>query len=133
MTRVRAKCVVKLTAGFQRKIEQPEAQLQEANARRAFDQLVGNLLDTAIPNLQAFPDLGRPFLQRAIRSVEAANAVDKIRKKIRALDDACDLREYVLDEYLMLYAHLGDEVVLLSIRHQREISFDLESIWVAGP
>ena len=39
------------------------------------------------------------------------------------------LREYVLKDYLLLYALIGGAIYLLAIRHQRQLSFDFEGHW----
>ena len=69
------KLVVKLTANFERNLGDIEAFLTEVDAPQAFDGLLDELLDTVIPNLERFPGLGRPFLNRAVGSVEATNAL----------------------------------------------------------
>lgn len=40
-----------------------------------------------------------------------------------------ELREYVTTHYLLLYARIQGTIYLLSIRHQRQLSFDFESHW----
>lgn len=34
-----------------------------------------------------------------------------------------------MSHYLVLYAHVGSAVYLLSIRHQRQISFNFPALW----
>jgi hypothetical protein len=41
------------------------------------------------------------------------------------------LREYILNHYCVLYAHSGQEVVLLSVRHQRQLVY--QATRPAGP
>lgn len=36
------------------------------------------------------------------------------------------LREYISGDYLVLYAVRGDNLYLLSIKHHRQLSFDLK-------
>ncbi len=122
--------VVKLTAHFARRLEDIEHFLIEADAPTAFDGLLDELLDVAIPNLQRFPRMGRPFLHQQVRSVEAASAVGALTKQLAALSiDPDTLREYVLKHYLLLYAVADDAIYLLSIRHHRQLSFDFEGHW----
>ena len=40
-----------------------------------------------------------------------------------------ELREYVMAHHLLLYARIARTVYLLSIRHQRQLSFDFEGLW----
>jgi plasmid stabilization system protein ParE len=126
---VAARHAVKLTANFERNLEAIEAFLAEAEAPRAFDALLDELSGTVIPNLQRFPGVGRLFLERPIRSVEAANGVERLVEQLKALDPRGELREYVMSDYLLLYARIEGTVYLLSVRHHRKLSFDLARLW----
>ena len=124
------KPVVKFTARFERNLEEIERFLIEADAPQAFDALLDELLETVIPNLERFPAMGRPFLARPVRSVEATNAIAALTKQLEALTSDPDaIREYVLKDYLMLYAVIGGTIYLLAIRHHRQLSFDLTRHW----
>ena len=121
---------IKLTANFERNLADIEQFLTEAQAPQAFDSLLDELLATVIPNLERFPGMGRPFLNRAVGSVEATNALTALRAKLQTLlADSNGLREYVMDHYLVLYAQTEGPVYLLSIKHHRQVSFDFESHW----
>lgn len=121
--------VIKLTANFERNLGEIEAFLTAAQAPHAFDALLDELMDTTIPNLERFPGLGRLFLERPVRSVEAANGVARLTQQLGAIAQDGELREYVMTHYLLLYARIQGTVYLLSIRHQRQLSFDFESHW----
>ena len=124
------KLVVKLTANFERNLEDIERFLTEAEAPQAFDDLLNELLGTVIPNLERFPDMGRQFLSRTPRSVETTKARDSLCAKLLELtSDPAALRENILADYLLLYAQIGGVVYLLAIRHHRQLSFDFESNW----
>ncbi len=126
------KLVVKLTANFERNLADIEGFLTEAQAEKAFDGLLDELLGTVIPNLERFPGMGRPFLNRAVGSVEATNALTSLRAKMKAVLAEPDvLREYVMDHYLVLYVQIHDSIFLLSIKHHRQLSFDFEAHWTA--
>ena len=125
-----AKHVVKLTANFARNLEEAEAFLLQAHAPQAFDALLDELTDTVIPNLERFPGMGRLFLDRLPHSVETSNGIDGIRAKLQALGINGEIREYVLSHYLLLYARFDTTIYLLSIRHQRQLSFDFQALWV---
>ena len=126
------KVVVKTTASFERNLEDIERFLIEAEAPLAYDALLDELLGTVIRNLERFPGMGRPFLAREARSVEASNTLEALRAKLSALTpDAEALREYVMDNYLVLYVQIDGNIHLLAIRHQRQLSFDFESNWGA--
>jgi plasmid stabilization system protein ParE len=125
---VTMKLVVKLAANFERNLADIERFLTEAEVPHAFNGLLDELLDTVIPNLERFPDMGRQFLNRAVGSVEATNALTALRAKLKALlADPDGLREYVMDHYWVLYALIDGNIHLLSIKHHRQLSFDFET------
>lgn len=122
------KIKVKLTANFESNLAGIEQFLLDADVPSAFDQLLDELTDTVIPNLERFPEMGRSFLERAVRSVEVSNGLDALQGKLHDIGNA-QLREYILSHYVLLYARLDEVVHLLSIRHHRQLSFDLDQIW----
>lgn len=119
------KVTIKLTANFERNLEAIEAFLADVDAPQAYDRLLDELSDTLIPNLEHFPAMGRPFLERPVCSVEVANALKRLHAK---LHDG-DLREYLFADFLVLYARFDDVIHLLSIKHHRQLSFDFQSLW----
>lgn len=121
------KTIVKLTANFERNLESIEAFLVEAEAQHAYDMLLDELLFTVIPNLERFPDMGRSFMARPVKSIEAINAVTALQAKLRN----GELREYLLPDYLVLYARYDEIIYLLSIKHHRQLSFDFAGHWSA--
>lgn len=122
------KIVVKLTANLERNLASIEAFFAESDARDAYDALLDVLLDTVIPNLERFPDIGRLFMKRPVRSVEAINALGTLREK---LQDG-ELREYLFNDYLVLYVRFDTVIHLLSIKHHRQLSFNFDSLWEAS-
>ena len=129
---VTKKPIVRLSANFERNLADIERFLAEAEAPQAYAGLLDTLLDTLIPNLERFPGMGRPFLAAPARSVEATNASDALRARLLALTtDPESLREYILADYLVLYAQIDRNLYLLAIKHQRQLSFDFESHWGA--
>ena len=120
---------VKFTANFERNLEAIDAFLAEAEAPHAFDALLDELTDTVVPNLERFPGMGRQFLERAVHSVEAANGMARLSKQLGSFGKNAELREYVMNHCLLLYARVEGTAYLLSIRHQRQLSFDFEALW----
>lgn len=120
---------VKLTRNFERNLDDIERFLEESEASGAFDLLLDELTETIIPNLESFPKMGRPFLDRPTLSLEARSRVEKLRTQLDGLGSSSDIREYVLSHYLVLYAITETTVYLLSIRHHRQLSFDFEGLW----
>ncbi|MDP2067156.1 MAG: type II toxin-antitoxin system RelE/ParE family toxin [Burkholderiaceae bacterium] len=127
------KHLVKLTANFERNLEEAEAFLLEADAAQAFAALLGELTGTVIPNLERFPGMGRLFFERPTRSVEASNGMDGLHAKLKAIAKDGEIREYVMSHYLLLYARFDATIYLLSIRHHRQLSFDFQSLWAGKP
>ena len=107
-------------------METIEAFLIEADAAFAFDDLLAELRATVIPNLARFPRIGRRYLDHPPQSAEAL-------AQLATLPDgaANALRVYLNGDYLMLYtaADADATVYLLSIRHQRQLSFDFARLW----
>ena len=122
---------IKLTANFERNLEDIEAFLIEADASQTFDALLDVLSDTVIPNLENFPEMARLLFDRVTRSVEVSNGIDELKRKLNAIGRDGELREYILVDYLLLYARFGAVVYLLSIRHHRQLSFDFQGLWGA--
>ena len=115
---------VKLTANFERSLGGVQQFLEDAHAPQAFDALLDELLDTVVPNLERFPDMGRRFMSRPVRSVEVSNALTKLQKQLSAIAQNGEVREYVMTHYLVLYARIESSVYLLSIKHHKQLAFD---------
>ncbi len=119
------KSAVKLTANFEANLASIEKFWIEADALQSYDRLLAVLLDSVLPNLEQFPQMGRPFLSRPANSIESQAVVERLKTRV----GRGDVKEYLLDDYLVLYALIGDSVYLLSIRHHKQLSFDLEGFW----
>lgn len=121
---------VELTASFLERLDAIEAFLVEADAGFAFDDLLGELRATVIPNLRRFPRIGRRYLANPPQSAEALAQLATL--PAGALDA---LREYLHGDYLMLYTVVDASpeakacVYLLSIRYHRQLSFDFARLW----
>ena len=120
---------VKLTANFERNLEEIEQFLIAAEAAPAYDGLLDELLETVIPNLERFPAMGPSFMARPLLSVETSNGIDVLQAKLGKIDGNAEIREYVLQNYLLLYAFSGKEVFLLAIRHHKQLSVDFKALW----
>lgn len=117
---------VRLTANFESNLEAVRAFLTDAEAAHEFDRLLGYLFNEIIPNLERFPLLGRDFLAREPQSIEAQAKLQRVETVLRR---GTELREYIAGDYLILYALTQDSVFLLSIKHHRQLSFDLRAFW----
>jgi hypothetical protein len=119
------RCTVRVTSHFESNLEAIEVFLSEAGATPAFVTLLGELADSIIPNLERFPEMGRPFLDRPAQSVEARQKITQLESRI----GNTTLREYVAGDFLILYGAQGRTVYLLSIKHHRQLSFDFPAHW----
>lgn len=97
-----------------------------AEGRARFERLLDRLFEDLVPTLCRFPRSGRAFLAHPIRSLEARTAVRRLTSRLRPGDD---LREFLLDEYLLLYLLRDARVIFLAIQHHRRLSFDLHQFW----
>jgi plasmid stabilization system protein ParE len=113
------------TANFSSNLSDIQTFLGE-DGRRTFDRFFEHLVDDLVPMLCRFPRSGRSFLERSIRCNEALAMVQKLQEKLK---DGDDLREFIADEYLILYVVRARQIVFLSIRHHRQLSFDLKRFW----
>lgn len=121
----RHKASVRFTANFEKNLDAIELFLAAADQPAAFVKLLEMLATRVIPNLEKFPGIGRPFLEHRAGSVEGELALSALRPRL----GGATLREYLIGDYLILYTEQDEGVHLLSIKHQRQLSFDLESHW----
>ena len=119
------RCTVKVTANFEANLEAIEAFLAEADARQAFTALLDDLADSVIPNLERYPEIGRPFLGRSAQSVEARQSIKRLESRMGSTAP----REYVAGDFLILYAVQDRTIYLLSIKHHRQLSFAFPAHW----
>ena len=110
------------TPAFDRTLAEALAFLTEANAGPATERLLNAALKKLPEVLAHHPRLGRNFLIRSPQSVEAEQAH---RQATALLGKATELREYILGDYLVLYAVEDDVIHLVSIRHHRQSSFSI--------
>ena len=98
----------------------------EPEGRAAFERLLDRLFDDIVPMLCRYSLSGRLFLQHPIRSKEARFLSRKLKTFLKKGDE---LREFIVDDYLILYLHRDRQVIFLSIKHHRQLSFDLRRFW----
>ena len=98
----------------------------EPEGRAAFERLLDRLFDDIVPMLCRYSQSGRFFLQHPIRSREARSLSQKLKTFLKKGDE---LREFIMDDYLILYLRRDRRLIFLSIKHHRQISFDLRRFW----
>ena len=97
-----------------------------SEGRSPFQRLLDRLFDDLCPQLARFPRSGRSFLEHRAGSDEAQALVNRLHGTLRAGDD---LREFVLDDYIVLYLIRRRRIYFLAIKHHRQLSFDLRRFW----
>ena len=97
------------------------------HSRTAFHRFLDRLFDEVIPMLCQFPQSGRSFLTCTVKSAKA-KALTKALSKL--LNKGDDLREFVIDDYLVLYLVRRHQIVFLAVKHHRQLSFDLKRFWL---
>ncbi len=94
-----------------------------------YQRLLARLFDDIIPTLSTFPRSGRSFLDNITYSNESVSLVSKLMDKLKPGDD---LREFIVDDYLVLYIVRGNRIFFLSIKHHRQLSYELKRFWRQG-
>jgi plasmid stabilization system protein ParE len=113
------------TDNFARNLDGIESFLS-VEGRAVFQRLLDRLFDDICPQLARFPKSGRLFLEHEIGSTEARDLVERLKDKLRAGDE---LREFVVDAFIVLYLIRGNRVYFLAIKHHRQLSYDLLRFW----
>ncbi|MCW5593080.1 MAG: type II toxin-antitoxin system RelE/ParE family toxin [Burkholderiales bacterium] len=114
------------SANFRRNLERVEAFLEAAGATREFDRLLREIAEEVIPAFEQFPEIGADLLARAPLSAEGRALFAKV---LDLLGPEASLRQLIRGDYILLYVVRADAVVLLAIRHHRELSFDFPGHW----
>jgi len=121
------RAVVRSTDSFARNLDAIEVFLSENGVpATVFAALLDDLFDELIPALEEFPALGADLFRHAELSREAMVRSRELRRR---LGPETSLREIIRGDYLLLYAHRGEDLFLLAIRHHRQLSFDFPDHW----
>lgn len=117
---------VRITRNFDKNLADIRQFLDGLEAPREFQSLLEQLFETVIPNLERFPEMGVDFMAKLPQSTEGLMRLETLKQR---LGKNTSLRAYISGDYLMLYALCGDNIYLLSIKHHRQLSFDLKEHW----
>lgn len=95
----------------------------ETTAEARFRKLRGALREM-VAVLAWAPAGGRPARFLSARSAQARLRAGRVRElAVRA--GLPELREYVVGRYVVLYAHSSTEVVLLALKHERQLGYSV--------
>jgi plasmid stabilization system protein ParE len=98
-----------------------------AKGERVFVRLRDRLFGEIVPSVCRFPRSGRALLAASVRSTAVRALVRKLRRRLRSGDE---LRELIVDDYVLLYLLRGQRILFLAIKHQRQLSFDFPRLWL---
>jgi len=121
-----AKARLHFTDNFNANLETIELFLKP-EGRSAFQRLLDRIFDDICPMLSCFPRSGRPFSTRRVGSTQGETMVSRLNKLLHQGDD---LREFTVDDYVLLYLVRARRIYFLAIKHHRQLSFDLRRFWV---
>ncbi len=113
---------IRVTANFERNLDEIECFFKKIQQPRQFEVLLDQLFDTIIPNLQHFPLMGKDFLAEPQGSVESTMLLQKIKSRI---SENASIRQYLSKDYLVLYWLDEQDIALLSIKHHRQLNFNI--------
>jgi plasmid stabilization system protein ParE len=97
---------------------------QDPHAAPARHAALLEQLRQAREHLRWNPEAGRPARFLLLRSAQG-RAQSARASALAAAHGVPQLRELVLKPYILLYAHGADRVVLLALKHERELIFRL--------
>ena len=113
------------TENFTANLDEIQSFLSVAG-QSAFQRLLKRLFDDLCPQVSRFPLSGRSFLAHHAGSDEAEKLFERVQESLRAGDD---LRELVVDDYIVLYLVRRTRIYFIAIKHHRQLSFDLRRFW----
>lgn len=117
---------VLVTGNFERNLAGIREFLSQAEAADAFERLIHRLQSTVVPQLQRFPEIGADFLSRAPLSGEGRALFEQVAG---LAGPSSEVRQWIDGDYIILYLVKDDATYLLSIKHHRQLSFDLLGHW----
>lgn len=116
---------IRFSASFLARLDDIERYWLEKDFPRGFDLLMEELSERVLPVLDKHPRLGRRFISRSPSSAQAQVLHGVLQTRLARQGPDADLREHVMDDYLILYLVAGQRMELLSIRHHKQLAFDL--------
>ena len=97
-----------------------------ADGASYFSKFFDRLVDEIVPHACRFPLSGRSFLDRSVLSTQGQGLAERLASRLQTGDD---IRELIVDDFLLLYLVRGGRLVFLSIKHHRQLSYDLRTFW----
>ena len=111
-----------VTHNFRRNLKDIADFLVEIDAPGQFETLLGDLFGQILPMLERFPESGVDYFRHPPRSQAVLLRIEGIRQRF---GEELQLRELIHGDFLLLSSIRNDDLYLLSIKHHRQLSFDL--------
>lgn len=125
-----ARIAVRFTPNLEANLADIERYWTNNQFPAGFDRLMAELFDTVIRNLEDHPRYGRGFFDRQAQTVQAQQKTQSVATQLANVLTDGELREYVMTDYTVLYALVADTIYLLSIKHHKQLLFDLAQVRV---
>ncbi|WP_050454083.1 type II toxin-antitoxin system RelE/ParE family toxin [Candidatus Burkholderia verschuerenii] len=122
---------IRISGEFDARLTEIERYLNRVERPESFRQLVKAIREKVAPMLKRFPAIGRRVFNTKPDTVDALLAMEELMGMARNNGDT--LREYLFDDYVLLYWLSEDAITFLSIRHTREVSFEFHDLWGGEP
>jgi plasmid stabilization system protein ParE len=123
-----ARVTVRFTPNLEANLTDIERYWADNQFPAGFDRLMAELLDTVIRNLENHPRYGRRFFDRQAQTLQVQQKTESIATELSKVITNGELREYVMTDYTVLYALVADTIYLLSIKHHKQLLFDLAQV-----
>ncbi len=123
-----AHITVRFTPNLEAKLTDIERYWLDNQFPAGFDRLMVELLDTVIRNLENHPRYGRHFFDRQAQTLQVQQKTQSVATQLAKVIRETELREYVMTDYTVLYALIVDTIYLLSIKHRKQLLFDLAKV-----
>jgi plasmid stabilization system protein ParE len=119
---------VRLTPNLEANLADIERYWADNQFPAGFDRLMAELFDTVIRNLEDHPRYGRRFFDRQAQTLQVQQKTQSVATQLAKVISDGELREYVMTDYTVLYALVADTIYLLSIKHHKQLLFDLAQV-----
>jgi plasmid stabilization system protein ParE len=123
-----ARITVRFTPNLEANLADIERYWADNQFPAGFDRLMAELFDTAIRNLENHPRYGRRFFDRQVQTLQVQQKTQAVAMQLTKVIADSELREYVMTDYTVLYALIADTIYLLSIKHHKQLLFDLAQV-----
>lgn len=117
---------IEAAQSFVRSVRAAEAFMlkQEADGAEARYAALLSQLSDARQHLRWSPAAGRPARFALTKSAQGQAQAARVAA-LAAKHGVPQLRELIVKPYVLLYAHSSNRVVLLALKHERELTFQL--------